>query len=511
VARSSRNRIAGVLAAAAALAASCALAPAAGAGPFAGRTIDGPSPAILGGAQVAMARDGTAAVVYLRLDAGVPHVFGAMLVSGRWLSLGRLDNGLDAPADQPTVAAGNLGRAEFAFLSGGSLFGVVVPGRPEVVALVQPRPAGPQLQPTAPTLIAPAAATPSAAMSQHGQGYVAFTVPAVASTLAGSPATSARVRVVWLARKQSSFTLTDPLNVNSGANAGDGPLRRPRLAASSDGSAEVAWGEDGGDGRVHVFARRVVHTAISTAPQDLTVSGLGGHAGHDGDSPALALEDNGSLGWAVFRQAFDDSGGVHTRALQRRLVGSAYDPPGEIDGQPSAGSEGVDAPSVALSGLGEGLTAVGLSGSRQVFAAIGTGDAFARLQRVDSGASTIPAEPAVAMGAKHVGMVAWVRSSGPTDPPSVHARVLRSGKFGPELVLSRPTFGPVDGTQPLTAGADRQSDVLVCFVEGTPDARRIVVGGLTKPAPGKAARARRGRHHRRARASASSLAQTSGG
>jgi len=496
-----------MLGAAAAVAASGALAAPAGAGPFAGRTIDGPSPDIVGSAQISMARDGTAALVYLRNDGGVPHVFGAMLISGGWRSLGRLDGGLSAAADQPTVAAGNLGRAQFAFLSGGSLFGVVVPGRPEVVALVQPRPSGADLRPTAPALIAPAAATPSAAMSQHGQGYVAFTVPAVASTLAGSPATAARVRVAWLARKQTSFAVSDPLNINPGANAGDGPQRRPRLAASSDGSAEVAWGEAGGDGRVHVFARRVVHTAISTAPQDLTVPALSGHPGHDGDSPALALDDNGSLGWAVLRQAFDDPSGVHTRAFQRRLVGSAFDPPGEIDGQPSSGSEGVDAPSVALSGLGEGLAAVGLSGSHQVVAAVGTGTSFARLQRVDSGASTIAAEPAVAMGGKHVGMVAWVRSSGPTDPASVHARVLRTGKFGPELVLSRPTFGPVDGTQPLTAGADRQSNVLVCFVEGPPTVRRIVVGGLTKPAPGKAVTAGR----RARRAAAASLVQASGG
>jgi hypothetical protein len=79
-----RRRLVALALSAAAVLTPAALAPAAHAAWFPGDAIDGPAPDVLSVGDVDLARDGTGAVVYLRRDGGVPHVFMSRIIDGAW-------------------------------------------------------------------------------------------------------------------------------------------------------------------------------------------------------------------------------------------------------------------------------------------------------------------------------------------------------------------------------------------------------------------------------------------
>ena len=202
---------------------------------FAADNVDGPNAGLLRVGDLDVARDGSGAVVYTKLDGGVPHVFVSRLVKGVWQPPERLDGGLPAPASDPVVAASDGGRLVVAFVAGGELFSVV-------------RPAGAAAWP-APVAVAGPAATPSVDMSINGVAYVVWSA-------AGD------VQAARLDRKAVTFTvLAPPLDINPAAIAGDG-AGRPKVAVAADGIATAVWGEAG-----HVFARRIFETRLSTFPQ----------------------------------------------------------------------------------------------------------------------------------------------------------------------------------------------------------------------------------------------------
>ena len=82
---------------------------------FPGETIDGPSADIQVLSDVDVARDGTGALVYVKRDGGVDHVFASRLVEGRWQAPERVDGGLAAAASEPAVAASGNGRLAIVF------------------------------------------------------------------------------------------------------------------------------------------------------------------------------------------------------------------------------------------------------------------------------------------------------------------------------------------------------------------------------------------------------------
>ncbi|HEX2015573.1 MAG TPA: hypothetical protein VGN69_02680 [Solirubrobacteraceae bacterium] len=425
---------------------------------FPGETIDGPSADVqrLGG--LALARDGSGGVVYIKRDAGLDHVFVSRLVLGALSAPERVDAGLSGIASSAVIAAGDNGRLAVAFLSGTALYTTVLGHQ------------GARF--SAPQLVADSATSPALGMSIHGAGYLAFDVP-------GLPA---RVRVAHLGLKATSFDLApDVLNVDASRNAGDSEAKRPRVNVSADGTALVAWGEDGSDARTHVIARRVVGTSLSVAPQDVTMESLDGHGGGSADSPQVRLQDNGSLGWIVFRQSFNDSGTQRTRTLARRLVGSLYDPPFKVDGLAFPAPEGSDPPSFDLTGYGDGVVAVGLASSHQTIVGSLLSMSFETPGRADSQPNTIAPDPVVAIGENDRGLVAWQQSTGPADPATMRARELDQGALGTETPLSTAGRGAVDATLGVEAHADQQGDVAVAFVQGGITDRRIVVAEDTQP------------------------------
>src|SRR4051794_13713715 len=63
----------------------------ASAGWFPATAIDGPNADVQSVGNVDLARDGTGAIAYLRLDGGVPHAWVARMVDGSWRPPERVD------------------------------------------------------------------------------------------------------------------------------------------------------------------------------------------------------------------------------------------------------------------------------------------------------------------------------------------------------------------------------------------------------------------------------------
>jgi hypothetical protein len=135
---------------------------AAHAGVFPGEVIDGPDANLVRVGDLDIARDGTGAVVYVKRDQGVPHVFVSRLVDGAWQPPERVDQGLAEAGSAPAVAAADGGRVAVAFVSGTTLYATVRPGGPGNLPAPQPLGGSP-------------AATPAVDMSINGAAYIVYT------------------------------------------------------------------------------------------------------------------------------------------------------------------------------------------------------------------------------------------------------------------------------------------------------------------------------------------------
>jgi hypothetical protein len=408
---------------------------------FAGEPIDGPSADIRSVGDLDIARDGSGAVAYVRRDGGVDHVFVARLVNGAWQAPERVDAGIDASSSQPAVAASDGGRVVVAFTSGGAVFAAVRPaGAPGFIA---------------PQQLAANASDPSTDMSFNGAAYVTYTA-------------NGDVVAAHMDRTATTFSgLPSVLDVDPAASAGVGTARS-RVAIAADGTAVAAWGENG-----HVYARRLFGMNVSTAPQDLTLDNLDGHAGGTADAPDVDIEDDSSFAWITFRQQFADNGAAKPRAIGVRLRGSRTEPPVAFDNL-GWGGEGVEAPRIDLNGKGQGVATVGTTG----------GSALSGILKDDVlnpasplGGSGVPAQPVGAVAETTDRVVGWVGAGDGTvhgvfydDKPNV--RTVPGP--GPDALLANAELGPVDKATGFDVAGDRTGDFAFVFVQGTGDARRLV-------------------------------------
>ncbi len=428
---------------------------------FAGEPIDGPSADLRFTGDVDVARDGGGAIAYIRREGPADHLYASRLINGLWQPPERIDAGLESPASQPAVAASDGGRLTVVFVSGGQVFSVV-------------RPAGAPGW-SAPALVAPTASNPSVDMSINGVAYTTFTQ-------------GGDVRAARLERDAPSFNvLAAPLDIDPGRAAGEG-ARRSRVAVSADGTALAVWGEDGGDGRTHVYGRRLFGVNLSTAPQDLTLDELDGRAGRSADSPDVDIEDDSSFAWVVFRQEFDDGGTLRGRAIARRLVGSQFEAPTVVDGL-GWGGESAITPRIDLNGRGEGVATNGSSSSFGALAAMLKDDAFFSGSSVGGGG--VSPQPVGTVAETTDRVVGWLQGGGVLGAATaVHARYFDDKPAertpplpGPEEILTNADFGGVDPEGGFDAVMNRAGDVVFAFIQGTGSDRRLMIATYDR-APG---------------------------
>jgi hypothetical protein len=441
------------------------------AGVFAGTVIDGPSPDITGAPTVSTGRDGTGGVAYLKQVGGVVHAFASTLTpGGTWGAPQQLDAGLAGSASQVEIAAASNGRVAAAFVNGGVLYTTVQDSDQSSFA--------------APQSLAGGAVNPWLSISTNGTAYVSYTA-------AGPAGATDDVYAARLDRSSTSFQqVGGPANLDPTRRAGYDAATRSQVATATDGAGLITWGEQGADGRTHVIARRVAVQGLSPAVQDLTLPSLQGQPGGSADTPFADLRDAADFGWVVFRQTFMVGGVPEPRAIARFERGSGFDAPAVVDPLSFPSADGAAAPQVGLDGTGDGLIAVGLAASHQVYAdpildPVSVMDPeLGTPERLDSAsANSVAPQPVAAIGGiDDVGAVGWEQSTGAADPPSVHIRPFNNSGFAAEATISTPLLGPVD-TSPggLTGGSDRYGDVFFAFVQGDPGSRRVVLGGLANP------------------------------
>lgn len=432
---------------AAAVAGALAVAPTAQADFFPAEPIDGPDAGIRAVGDVDVARDGSGAVAYVKQDGGTDHVFVSRLVSGAWQPPERVDGGLGGAGSQPTVAASDGGRVAVGFINGGQVYAAV-------------RPAGaPGF--TAPQALAGAASNPSIDMSINGGAYLSFT-------------TGGDVRVARMDRKAQSFALLpDVLDINPAADAGDG-RGRSKVAVSADGTAVVVWGE--GD---HVYGRRIFFDRVSTAPQDLNVATLEGHAGGPADSPSIDIEDDSSFAWAVFRERFDDG---HYHLVAKRLVGSLFEQETKVDALPWGAGDDVSDGFVDISGRGEGLAATSTQGSGADVALLHDNRFFAPV--AVNGPNAVNPSTVGGIAENNDAFAFWLQGTTALTA-QVHgvaydldpAQRTVPGP-GPDQVLSE---AGVDTGAGFDAAINRAGDAVAVFVADGVGGRRLMSAGYDRP------------------------------
>src|SRR5690242_6368107 len=196
------------------------------------QALEGPDALVAGLGGVAVARDGTGGLVYLRHDG----VFVSRLAGGAFAAPAAV-----SPAGtEVKVAAGDGGRLAVVWLDGAAVWGTVAPDGATGFA--------------APVALGGAGAENlDVDLGVNGVAYAVWEQ--------GGDVRAARLQdATWT-------PLAPPLDIVAGDVAGTGALR-PRVAVDAAGNALVAWGEQESDGLTHVVVRRLIGTALSAFPQD---------------------------------------------------------------------------------------------------------------------------------------------------------------------------------------------------------------------------------------------------
>ncbi|HWE09891.1 MAG TPA: hypothetical protein VG325_11080 [Solirubrobacteraceae bacterium] len=417
--------------------------------------IDGPDASIVSLNGMALARDGTGGIVYLKDVTGVPHVFVSILVNGIFQAPIQVDAGLLAGSAQPVITAGNDGTLLVGFINNGALY------------IAQRVNGGPF---AAPALLYPAAANPSISMSNFGKAYMAFT-----ATNGGG---GGDVRTAYYYAGQWALEPT-PLDDNPGDGAGTG-TGRPQVVTAGDGDGIVVWGENG-----HIYTRRVVKTTASVVDEQADVPSLNGWQEASASSPVIATGGDSTYASVAFQEQLANGGSQQSRVLMNRLHGSQYDGIRQGDGVLAGGPEGADQPQTAVTEYGDGWVVSEHDQTHALFATtLGSNESFGSTLRVDSLANATQADAVSSNAGLTSTFMAWQQNPGAAGTPEIRLRFApHGGDLGPEQVVSSPSLGATDADQGLQAAGDVAGDAAVAWVQGSGTTTRIVAAQLYQ-APG---------------------------
>jgi hypothetical protein len=417
--------------------------------------IDGPSPDIISLGGMAVARDGTGGLAYLKNVNGVAHVFVSRLLAGTFRAAQQVDVGLPGASSQPVIAASAPGELLVAFINAGALYVVTAPNSLS--------PLGP------PAGIAAPASDPALSAAPSGKAYLAFTL--------GS-ATGSDVRAAYY--NQGVWALVPgPLEISPNDNAGTG-TGRPAVTAAGDGVGNVAWGENG-----HIYTRRIWGTSPSTNTYQADVSSLGGMAEVSADDPEISSGGDSSYAAVVFRETFTAGGTTQERVLMNREQAGQYDGIAQVDGQAPLGPQGATQPQVALTEYGRGWVTAETDQSHDIVGSpLAANAAPTTTTRINS--QVLQSQPDAVPGVAGTisTMVAWQQNPGSLGQPEIRLRYAPDGSdLDPEQIISSPALGPTDADAGLAVGGDLSGDTAASWVQGTPGALAIVAGQLFQ-APG---------------------------
>ncbi len=417
--------------------------------------VDGPNPGILALGGLAVARDGTGGLVYLRQVGGVAHVFASELVGGTFHGAVEVDTGLASSSSQPVIAGTNGGELLGAFVNGGELYAVEKPSASASWG--------------APVPIFAGAANPSLSMSTFGKAYLAFT---------GVGDGGHDVRVAYFNLGHWALA-SAPLDVNPADDAGTGS-GAPQVATAGDGTAIVTWGEAG-----HIHTRRVLGTSPSVVDQQVDPASVAGWSEVSAGDPQISTGGDSSYAAVAFDELLASGGMQQTRVFVNRLQASGYDGARAADGLATPGPAGAGQPRVAVTEYGAGFVTAEQDQSHSLFeTTLSNRENPQSTAQVNSLAQQSDPDAVPATAGTVSTMIVWQQNPGGGGPAEIRVRYAPDGStLGPEQVVSSPAFGPSDADLGLFAGGDLAGDAAIAWVQGTGSQTRIVAGQLFQ-APG---------------------------
>jgi hypothetical protein len=490
------------LAALAAAIAALAL-PAASSAAVTTQSIDGPSADISRFSDIALAPDGTGAVVYLKKMGGKDHVFVAVRTGGTWKAPTQVDIGSDmgsAPcrtdgALRARVAAANGGRVVVTYLSGAG------PANFALCSNVKASSAAPFGAEALPVNANPAAQYQDVGVNA-GVAYVVYTdfnFDIRAERLKPGETDWKAVGATYPnAGGVLDKTATDHSG-DSGSNA-SGPV----ITVTPQGQAVIAFSSAASGDPQDMIVRRLKNASDTNTPagtpsdygpaQVADKAALGGApaTGSVSDMPTISSDGSGAA-WVVFREFFhytDPAPQDVPRGIAAKLTGDTIGVPVGTDGLPENATKspinGVEFPSVALDGAGRGLLAFARqnaqpgNGANEVRASTLAGDAWSSVANFDPMPSTAPPAPSSALGGNGDGLIAW-RNQISMTKSEIDVRQLTTGTFGSPTVVSNPAFGVASQNDAPAAAAAQDGTGAVGFSQGTAGTSRIVVATVTPP------------------------------
>jgi hypothetical protein len=420
--------------------------------------VAGPSSAIVSLGGLSIARDGTGGLVFVEQVAGVNHVFVSRLINGSFQAPTQLDSGLAGASSQPVIGTANSGAILVAFINAGELYVDEEYSTSTGFG--------------APQALIGGASNPAISVTTFPKAYVAFTETDAAGT---------DVRAAYYTAGQWSLEAS-PLNaVASGDDAGS-RLGRPAVAAAGDGTAIVAWGEDG-----HVFARRVLATTPSTYVEQADPSSVDGLTEVSADEPSVGSGGDSSYADVGFRETLQNGAVTQTRALMSRLIAGSFVSPVGADGLTSPDIEGGAEPQVVMGEYGRGFLLTARDTSHELFdMGLETNGAPGAVNQLDTGIDL--ADPLAVGGTAGLfsTLAAWQQTSIPGDGEVMVAFGTDGGIFGQGQVASNPNDGPTDAAAGIAAAGDVAGDAAAAWVQGSGGQTEIDAAQLYQP-PGSLA------------------------
>jgi hypothetical protein len=412
--------------------------------------IDGPSADIQSLSGLAVARDGTGGAAYLKNVNGVAHVFVSRLLGGHFGAAQQVDTGLGLPSSQPVIAAANPGQLVVGFINGGTLYVV------QSLGAFSPL--------SAPGPLAAGARNPALSMATSGKAYLAFT-----ATGSGG----GDVRAAYYNQGQWALE-PSPLDANPSDNAGTG-TGRPAVAASGDGVAIVAWGENG-----HIFTRRVWGVSPSVVFQQADPGSLGGVGEVSAGSPAIGTGGDSSYAAVVFQETFSNGSATQSRVLMNRLRAGNYDGIAPVDGGSVLGPEGADQPQLVITEFGRGWVVSEGDHSHNITGSpLATNESPTVSQRINSQVLSAAPDAVAGVAGTVSTMIAWQQVPGSQGPAEIRLRYAPNGSdLNPEQVISTAGLGPTNAGKGLAVTGDLSGDTVASWVQGTGAGTQIVAGQL---------------------------------
>ena len=446
----------------------CTAVPTAHAGYLDPAVIDTPAggATLLGINDIAIAPDGTGALVYQTTVGGDDRVYTSVLSGDTWSPPLRVDpdDGDDEAA--PRVAAANGGRVLVGYSDGNKQF-----------LRYRLKQAG------SPTFDAEAVMRDAGAanriqldwdldMNPAGVAYAAWAEANPVTTK--NDARSWRLDAGTTATPIAGALQQDPTNqsVNDGGNGPD-----IRVAVDDAGNGTLMFGQSPNV----TFVRRVANVTPSATFVPVDVPTVLGEARSTVERQLdLDVAGNG-LAWATGNAMYTAGG----HAVGVPVVGETAGAAATLDAYPASENDNVERPDVALNASGQGLFASEPNLKPGVFGGSINGSAAATAVRLDTTPHDPDSEvPVVAIGDSGRGLVAWTRdveNSGGAGPFELRGRLWNGTAFEDETLMAADAKTTFPLSQADGAGASRLGDVAVLAEREVTGTKTVIVARFDAP------------------------------